>query len=149
MIVGAFGPVVFLASQNFTNTFFDFKRKGVAQYADHKSATKKTVLEFSGMEPDEISFKIRFDVAHGLAPWAGILALRQIMSNGVVLPLMLGTYFYGFFVIKGMDEEVPHWDSQGRMQVATVSLTLKEYDKEVNVKSLANSAAAKLKKLIK
>lgn len=127
MSIATFGPVVFEVSSSRVRTFKTLKRHGKAVFARHDVIGGKPLLQFTGLDLEEISFTIRLDVSFGLNPVREINALRAMRDAGKEHPLLVGGENFGSFVLEGFDEDWQKTDQKGRLLVAEVSLSLVEY----------------------
>lgn len=126
-MIGTFGPVTFVASADILRTLNGFTRKREGRYAVHDVANGKPRLEFTGPGLYEVSFSMRFDAAFGLVPKSELDALAKIRDEGRAEYMIIGRHPIGRFVITGLDEAWTRIDGAGRLLVATVNVSLKEY----------------------
>lgn len=149
MILGTLGPLVFVSSTNYLNTFSDLKRKRKRRYADHQIIGQKPQLQDIGQDNDSITLKMRFELGLTvLAPQAAILALGQMQERSWVIPLVIGPHYFGFFIIEDLEEDFKSFDGMGRMIVLETSVTLKEYDKKIDWLAEGKKLANKAKSLV-
>ena len=126
-MIGTYGPVTFTASADLLRTFNNLSRKGPARYAEHNTLNGKPRLEFIGPGLDSITFDMRFDVQYGLNPRQEIERLRTIRDAGEYYSMVLAGQPLGRFVIEDVGEDWRRMDGQGRLLVAGVSVSMKEY----------------------
>lgn len=135
MLVGFLGGTPFLVSRKYIYTFDDYQRGTSARYASHEIIAKKPMLEFLGPDAESISFKIKLRSDQGLSPRIELDKLRKYRDTGKVLTLVLGGRVVGKtrWVIESIGETVNFWSKTGQMLSCDVSITLKEYGKQVGL----------------
>ncbi len=128
-MIGTLGDVVFETSSEKIRTFDGMKRSGSARWATHDIMAHKPVLEFLGSGMEQISFSMRFDVSLGINPAAELETLRGLRDAGEASQLILNGKPIGEhkWVIESLSENWERIDNLGRLLVATVDITLKEY----------------------
>ena len=133
MIVGFLGGTPFLVSRQYVYTFDDYQRGSNGRYASHDILGKKPLLEFLGPDAENISFKIKLRSDHGLSPRVELDKLRKYRDTGKVLTLVLGGRVVGQnrWVIESIGESVNFWSKTGQILSCDVSISLKEYRKQV------------------
>lgn len=126
-MIGTYGPVTFSASADLLRTFDNLTRSGSARYAEHNTLNGKPRLEFIGSGLDDVSFDMRFDIQYGINPRLEIERLRAIKDTGQFYFLVLAGQPVGRFVIQDIGEDWRHIDGRGRLLVASVNVSMKEY----------------------
>ncbi len=126
-MIGTFDKLVFETSASKILTFDEFERKGAATFAEHKVINGKPRLEFTGDNLDMVSFMIRLDLHLGVDPAEQIKKARDMKSAGEPGTLIIGGTPLGDFVIISLSEKWPEVDNRGRLIVAHLALSLKEY----------------------
>lgn len=98
-------------------------------YATHKVHLQKGLLEFTGSEPDSISFTIELSAFLGVNPSATIDQLDEMAEAGEVVSFVLGTRVYGAgsWVIVSISKAFDLVYKDGELFKANVKLKLKEY----------------------
>ena len=84
-------------------------------------------MQFTGQGLDEVSFSVRLDLAMGVDPAEQIRMARDIKSAGTAQTLMLGDNYMGDFVLTQLEERWDRVDGAGRLIVAELSLSLREF----------------------
>ncbi len=132
MRIGTLGNLVFQVSSETVQTIDDLQWSGSAQYSTHQRHLGKGLLEFTGVDPDDLSFSIFLSRSLGVEPEESLALLRQYERNGTTLPFSLGSRPYGEYrwVIVSHKVQVTQFDGRGRIAAATVSVSLREYIKE-------------------
>jgi len=130
-IIGSFGDIVFNVSfdgQNIKSyTFDDMSRTLKANYASHNIHGKKQVIEFTGLEAETVSLRIRLDIFLGVDPKTEIDKVRKLLIEHTVNTLIIGGYVLGDFVIESAKEGYIKIDNKGKITVAELDLSFKEY----------------------
>jgi phage protein U len=128
-LIGSLGDVVFEVSSESIRTFDALNIQLSAKYAQHDIHGRKGLLEFTGLDPAKLSFKIRLDAALGLMPKDELTALRGILEAGKAVPFVLDGEPQGWhlWVIESLSEEHKVLNNSGTLILAEVSLNLKEY----------------------
>lgn len=129
MALGNLGSIIkFEVSSNKILTFSDLSRKTSAKWEEHDIIGNKPRSEFLGANLDEITFNITVSAEHGVKPMTTINNIRNAISKGTTLPLVVGANKIGSkWKITDMSET---WDtvmSGGELARATCSITLSEY----------------------
>ena len=128
-MIGTLGNIVFETSNEKIRTFDNMKRAGSARWATHEIMNNKPVLEFIGPDVEQISFSMRLDVSLGINPAAELETLRGVRDKGEAVKLVLEgkPVTEHKWVIENLSENWERIDNQGRLLVATVDVSLKEY----------------------
>lgn len=131
MKVGALGSVVFEVSPNAVKTARSFSYKGGSQYTAHKRHLGKGLVEYTGSEPETISFSIRVSKFLGYSPDSSIATLRGYCNKGNAVPFTLGTKSYGSYrwIVKSFEVKGEEYDRKGNLIGADISVTIVEYAK--------------------
>ena len=129
MVVGALGDVVFSVSSRYVKTLENFNWSGSARYSNHQLAAGNTVTEYTGCDPESITFDVTLSRYLGVSPMTEIQKITNYRVWGAALPLTLGSHVYGRYrwVIKSQKVKAETFDGHGNIMSATLSLTLQEY----------------------
>lgn len=129
--IGALGNIPFYVSNSGVQTISNVTMSGGARYSQHKRRTGVAMAEFTGLDPEVISFDIRLSRHLGVDPWQSLDQLLKAERNGTLLPLTLGSRSYGRYrwVIVSHKAKVSQFDNRGDMADITVSVKLLEYVK--------------------
>ena len=125
--IGALGDIVFSVSTNTVKTFRDFKRTVSPKFASHNRHLKDTLLEYTGNDPDKISFSMMFSVYLGTEPHDEIKKLKTAANTGKIMYLVIGRESFGNWVITALSESREHIDNKGNTLVAKVDISLTAY----------------------
>jgi len=133
--IGSLGKVVFETSEKKIRTFFDLKRSGSVRIGTHDLMGIKPMLEFIGPGLEQISMNVRLDVSLGLNPETELKALREMRDKGEVVKFVLNgvPVTENYWMVEQLSEDWKHIDNKGRLLVADVSITMKEYVKPTEV----------------
>lgn len=128
-IIGTLGDIVFTVTSKEVKTFSGMNYKTKARWSKHTRHLQDELLEFEGTESSEISFSMYFSVFLGVNPTAEIEKLLRAERAGQVMRLIVGRKIYGKYkwVIEETDKNLERFDNRGRLLVARVNITLKEY----------------------
>lgn len=125
-MIGSLGDAVFSSSAERVFTFRGMARAGAPKLEEHAVIGRKPVLEFVAPGLDQITFSIRLDRFLGVDPEKELLKLREAMTNGQILPLIIGGKYLGRWIIASLGETHARHDGRGKLIVAEADLTLKE-----------------------
>lgn len=125
--IGTLGGVVFSVSTNQVKTFDDLKRSGSAKYASHNRHLKDTLLEFTGNDPDKITFSMALSTFLGVDPQAEISSLQAAKRAGRIMHLVIGRQSYGNWVITSLSTDYDRIDNKGNVLIANVNISLTAY----------------------
>ena len=129
MAIGSLGDIVFAVSRNQINTFDSLKWDSSAKYASHERHLKETLIEFTGIDNDTITFSMYLSIFLGTNPMTEIVKLLTAERNGTVMMLIIGKKAYGRnkWVITKLSKDLERFDKQGNLLTAKVSVTLEAY----------------------
>ncbi len=128
-MIGCLGDIAFTVSSSVVRTLDNFQWSGSARYAAHQRHLGRGLLEFTGVDPDKISFDITLSVQLGAAPVRELSKIAKYESEGRTLPLTIGSKAYGTYrwVITGHSVKAKTFDRRGNLSVVVVSVNLQEY----------------------
>ena len=128
-VVGCLGDVVFQVSSETVETIDKLEWSGSARYAVHERHLQNALTEFTGVDPDKISFELVLSRELGVnvsKEWAKLWTYER---SGKALPLVIGEHHYGKYrwnIIKHEMKPKAHFVN-GDIHTATVSVSLQEY----------------------
>ena len=127
--IGVLGSIVFAVSSRQIRTFDSLQWGSSARYAEHDRHLRSTLLEFTGIDADDMSFDMYFSVFLNVNPQAEINRLLLAERNGLAMRLVIGRRVYGRnrWVILNTDKTLEKFDGRGNLLVARVNVKLKEY----------------------
>lgn len=128
-MIGTLGPVVFFVSEKANKTFKDFSKSDQGRWAKHDIIGRLPVPEFLGPDLGSISFKMRFDIAHGIHPRKEMDKLAQMVRDGRAYPLVIAGKGLGAgkWSLQRVSQDWKHVDNRGNVLVSEVSVELEEY----------------------
>jgi len=121
--------IIFEVSDQTVRTLKNWKWSGSARYAVHNRHNYHALTEYTGMDPDKITFDIVLKVELGVRPLDDIVKIKTYEREGTAVALTVGRKGYGKYRwnIKDHNVDITHTDVAGNPTEATVSLTLQEY----------------------
>ena len=128
-MIGTLGNYSFEVSSQSVKNFYDLSFSNSASYAEHKIIGRKSLLEFTGLNPSSASLSISLDITQGVDPVECISSLYEAMNNHEALPFTLGgeVMGQGLWVIESLGEKYDIISAKGKILRATIDLKLKEY----------------------
>lgn len=127
MAIGVFGGVVFETSSSKIETFNDLNLKSAGRWAKHEVIGSKAKNEYLSPDLLTISFKILLSAYLNVNVKGELSKIRDMVENGDVNPLIIGSQNLGKFKINSATEAWKIVDNRGEVQSAEVSLDLEEY----------------------
>ena len=129
MQIGTLGEVVFSVSDQAVETIQNFVWSGSARYSTHQRHLSDALTEFTGLDPDSITFDIYLSAYLGVNPMSEVVKIWSYERSGAAVPLTIGTHAYGKYRWSILSHKVKaqDFDTAGDMTSATLSLTLQEY----------------------
>ena len=128
-VIGALGEVVFEVSSETVQTIKDMQWSGSAGWAVHSRHLEHALTEFTGLEPDQLSFSIYLSAYLGADVWAELGRIWDYERRGVPVTLVIGDHAYGKYRWSVVSHSVKgeRYDREGNLTAATVSVKLQEY----------------------
>ncbi len=129
MQVGVLGDIVFQVSSNVVQTFDNLQWSGSARYGEHERHLTNALTEFTGLDPDKMSFDMDLSVYLGVDPMAELVKIWTYERSGKPLSLVVGERTYGKYkwTIKSHKIKMKTYDKRGNVTGASVSVELLEY----------------------
>ena len=127
--VGCLGDIIFEVSSDVIKTFKNMQWSGSARWSTHQRHLYHALTEFTGLDPDTMSFDITFSAYLGISPMVELAKIWTYEREGKPLPLVIGEKAYGKYkwVITSHAVKMEHYDDNGDLLGATVSVKLLEY----------------------
>ena len=121
--------IVFQVSDKVVETLENFTWSGSVRYSVHNRHNYHALTEYTGMNPDKITFDIQLLVEHGVNPLKEVVKLWTYEREGTALALTIGTKAYGKYRWNIVDHKMTtkYTDRRGDIAGAVVSVTLQEY----------------------
>ena len=119
MVVGCLGDIGFHVSADVVEVINNITWSGKARYSTHQRHLRNALTEFTGIEPDEMSFD-------SLAEMVKIWTYER---DGEAVPLVIGERPYGKYrwSIVSHKIKMQYTDKYGNITHAVVSVSLQEY----------------------
>lgn len=129
MVIGCLGDIPFTVSAETVRTVDNMLWSGSARYAVHQRHNTHAITEFTGLDPDKITFDITLSVELGTDPNIEVVKIWDYERNGTAVPLTLGTKGYGKYRWSITDHKMKmqYFDRSGNVTHAVVSVSLQEY----------------------
>jgi hypothetical protein len=121
--------VVFQVSRDVVRTLTDWKWSGSARWSTHERHLTHALTEFTGLDPDQMSFKMLLTAELGVNPMDEIVRIWNYERKGTPVALTIGEKCYGKYrwSILSHSTEMEVTDAEGNLYSATVTLKLQEY----------------------
>ena len=121
--------IVFSVSDQVVLTLENFKWSGSARYSVHNRHNYHALTEYTGMDPDKITFDIQLLIEHGVNPLEQVVKLWKYEREGTAVALTIGSKCYGKYRWNIVSHEMTakYTDKHGNIAGAVVSVTLQEY----------------------
>lgn len=128
-VVGCLGDIVFTVSDRTVRTLDNWKWSGSAKYAVHNRHLGRPLTEFTGLDPDKITFDMTLMAEYGVDPLEEVKRIWRYERTGQAVPLTIGSHAYGYYRWNIVSHEMTakYTDTQGNIMGAVVSITLQEY----------------------
>lgn len=128
-IVGAYGEVVFEVSSETAKTIDNVTWSGKAKWATHDRHIGHALTEFTGLEPDEMSFDMELSAYLGVNPMTELVKLWEYERKGLPQPLVIGEKAYGKYRWSLVSHSIQfeNYDNNGNLIRASVRVSLQEY----------------------
>ena len=143
-MVGCLGDIIFTVSDRTIETINNVTWSGSARYATHQRHGTHALTEFTGLDPDKMTFDIVLSAYLGVDPIAevvklwnyerGLIRLADDLGlhpqrGGIAVPLVIGNKGYGKYRWSVLDHKMKMktYDGRGNVTSATVSVSLQEY----------------------
>ncbi len=129
MVVGCLGDIGFHVSADVVEVINNITWSGKARYSTHQRHLRNALTEFTGIEPDEMSFDITLSAYLGVDPLAEMVKIWAYERDGEAIPLVIGERPYGKYrwSIVSHKIKMQYTDKYGNVTHAVVSVSLQEY----------------------
>lgn len=124
--------MAFQVSEDTVLTLSEFKWSGSANWSVHSRHMGNALTEFTGLDPDQISFKLLLAAELGVTPMEALTQLWRWEREGTPLALTIGAHNYGRYrwSIVSKSTSGKYTDAEGNLYVCEVTLKLQEYLRE-------------------
>ncbi len=121
--------IIFTASDDLIETVSNMTWSSSARYATHQRHNTNALTEFTGLDPDKISFDITLAAELGVNPTDEITRIWTYQREGTALQFLLGEHAYGRYRwnITSHKSKITHTDVYGNIYWAVVNVSLQEY----------------------
>ncbi|WP_305117356.1 phage tail protein [Acutalibacter muris] len=129
MVVGCLGDMVFQVSEETIETIDNVTWSGSARYSTHQRHNMNALTEFTGVDPDKMSFTMILSAELGVEIIPEIVKLWDMERSGRAVPLVIGERPYGKYrwnLLRHSAKYTRH-DRRGNPTEAEVSVELQEY----------------------
>lgn len=130
-VVGCLGDIAFEVSSKTVSTLQDVKWSGSARYAVHQRHLQNALTEFTGLDPDKMSFAMTFSYLLGVDVMKQLVRLWEYERKALPLSLVIGSKAYGKYRWNLVSHTVQfeNYGPDGSLLTAGVSVELQEYIK--------------------
>lgn len=127
--IGCLGDIAFEVSPGIVHTLDKLTWSGGALWMIHKRHMYHSLTEYTGMEPDKISFSVYLSAYLGVSPQDEVVKIWKYEREGTPLPLTIGKKAYGKYrwVITDHKYSAESYDGEGNVMTANLTLNLLEY----------------------
>lgn len=125
--IGTLGDIVFSVSPKVIRTFNELKKSVSPKFSSHNRHLKETLLEFTGTDPDKISFSMTLSVFLGVDPQTEAAKLESAARTGRIMRLILGRQSYGKWVITSLSNSYERIDNKGNVLIIKTDISLTAY----------------------
>lgn len=125
--IGVLGDIVFSVSPKVIKTFDGLKKSVSPKFSSHNRHLKETLLEFTGTDPDKISFSMLFSVFLGVDPKTEAAKLEAAARTGKIMRFVLGRKSYGKWVITSLSNSYERIDNKGNILAIKTDISLTAY----------------------
>ena len=131
MTVGSLGSAVFYVTDKTVKTINSMSWKKKYNYSVHKMHGRKGILEYTGMDPDEIDLEVKVSAFLGVKPIDIMNELNNMAASRAVIPFVLGTDVIGTsWVITDVQASPDFFFLDGTLISAPFKIKIKEYGEE-------------------
>ena len=129
MVVCCLGEIVFQVSDEIVKTINNMQWSGSVRFATHQRHLQNALTEFTGVDPDKMSFDIDLVEELGTDPMVEMVKLLEYERAGEAVPLVIGEKAYGKYrwTILSHKMKTKAHDYKGSVSCVTVSVNLQEY----------------------
>jgi hypothetical protein len=127
--VGCLGDIAFTVSSETVRTIDNMKWSGSARYSTHQRHISNALTEFTGLDPDKITFNINLMASLGVNPMDEVTKLWKYERDGEAVPLTIGDHAYGRYrwTIESHSTKVECFGPGGELMYIVVQVSLQEY----------------------
>ena len=121
--------IVFTVTDDVIETLHNFQWSGSARYATHNRHNTHALTEFTGLDPDKISFDMTLSKVFGVDPMVELAKIWNFERSAAALSLVLGEHGYGKYKWNVVNHKMKaeYHDGNGDLLSVVVSISLVEY----------------------
>jgi hypothetical protein len=139
-MIGLYGTIFFHSGSTGLSTFNEMRKTVTARWNDHPVHMSKPLLEYSGPQLIEVTFRMELIKPFTVDPLSTIITLEEIMDLAIPLPLIIGMKPMGrgvsLFVLTNLQHEMKYFYRDGGLLGASVEVQLKEYPDTFTISNL-------------
>ena len=126
--IGKWGSLTFTVTASKQKTFSDLNRTTSIRYESKERKKKVSKVKYKGIDPDKITFTMRFSVFAGANPLTEMNKLTSLARKAKAYRLIIGGKKYGShkWVITGITRDCDYYNKKGQLWVADVKITMQE-----------------------
>ena len=124
---GCLGDILFVCSDELVRNIENVTWSGESNFQTHQRLGGNSLVEWTGLGPDKISFDMHFAYPYGVNPMEEITKIWTYERNHNALPLNFGSHAYGRYRWVILSHSVKINGPNGTIQDCTVSIELQEY----------------------
>lgn len=127
--IGCLGDIVFTVSSRKIETIDNVQWAGSVRYTQHQIPYGNALTEFTGIDPDTISFDMVLSAYLGVDVMTELTKIWTYERQGRAVPFVVGNKVYGKYrwTIESHKIKFQTFDKWGDLTSATVSVSLLEY----------------------
>lgn len=127
--IGCLGDIIFTVSSDKIETPNNIQWSGSVRYSIHERHLTHALTEYTGIDPDTISFDLFLSSYLGVHPMEELIKLWAYERDGTPLIFVVGDKLYGKYrwTIKNHEIKMKTYDKYGSITGASVSVSLLEY----------------------
>lgn len=128
-VIGCLGNIIFQVSDEIVETLDAVEWSGSARYSVHQRHNMNALTEFTGVDPDKISFEMILTHELGVNVMDELVKIWTYERAGESLPLVIGDKPYGKYRWNIVSHKMLflNQDRWGNAYTAKVSIELQEY----------------------
>lgn len=128
-VVGCLGDIVFQVSRETVRTIDNVVWSGSARYGVHHKHLGNALTEFTGLDPDKISFTMLLSKGLGASVIGDVAKLFDMERKGRAVSLVIGSKSYGKYRWNVLRHSARYtgYDRNGDPYTAQVTVELQEY----------------------
>lgn len=128
-VIGCLGDIPFVVSEDVVRTLEKMIWSGSARYVVHERHGTNALTEFTGIDPDKITFDLTLSRDLGTDPIEEVAKIIGYERNNQAVPLTIGEKAYGKYRwnVTKHSVKMTAWFRSGNVHTVTMSVNLQEY----------------------